>query len=171
MVIKKKIIVNSITLTCSLYYLWMLIKIIIIKDGFNDYGFRYNLELFDFINHYINYGFSTYLIINVLGNICLFIPFSIIAKHYFSFLNNLHIFILGLMISSSFELIQLGSGWGIFDVDDILLNALGCLIGIIIYRIISLFNNNAYSINIFLICFGCIGMLSVYRYNPSLLLI
>lgn len=149
----------------------MLIKIIIIKDGFIDIGYRVNFELFDFVKHYYSYGLSAYLITNVLGNICLFIPLSVIFKHYFKFLNNIHIAFIGFIISLSFELIQLGSGWGVFDIDDIFLNSLGCIIGLAIYHLINTEHNSNMLVNLFLISFGGVGIISVYNYYPSLLLI
>ena len=103
------------------------------------------------------------------GNVSLFIPLSIILRHYFSFLNNYNIAFIGFFTSLSFELIQLGTGWGVFDIDDIFLNTLGCLIGIIIYHFINQHRQNNVSTSLFLLSFGSIGLISVYNYAPLLL--
>lgn len=166
---KNNYFVKIITVICSLYYFWMLVKVIILKTGLINIGFRINLDLFDFVRHYYSYGLSTYLLVNVLGNICLFIPFSIVIKHYFNFLNKFNIIFIGFFTSLSFELIQLGSGWGVFDIDDIFLNTLGAIIGLAIYYLITKKHNSNHSINLFLISFGGLGIISLYNYYPSLL--
>ena len=74
--------------------------------------------------------------------------------HLFFSLLYLHLFHL------SFELIQLGTGWGVFDIDDIFLNTLGCLIGIIIYHFINQHRQNNVSTSLFLLSFGSIGLRS-----------
>ena len=114
----------------------MLIRIIILKNGFIDMGYNSNLVLFDFINQYHQSGL-TKVLLKYYYNVSLFVPLSIILRHYFSFLNNYNIAFIGFFTSLSFELIQLGTGWGVFDIDDIFLNTLGCLIGIIIYHFIN----------------------------------
>lgn len=161
--------IKAIIAACSIYYLWMLIKIIILKNGIINTGFNSNLELFDFINRYHNSGLTTILLINVLGNVALFIPLSIILRHYFKFLNNYNIAFIGFITSLSFELIQPGTGWGVFDVDDIFLNTLGCLLGIAIDYFINKHRNTSISTSLFLICFGSIGFITVYNYYPNLL--
>ena len=92
----------------------------------------------------------------VLGNIALFVPLSIILLNYCKCLNNTNIIFISFFTSFSFELIQLSTGWGIFDVDDILLNTIGGIIGLIIYRLFN-FKQNNFTSTIFLINFGIIG--------------
>ena len=72
---------------------------------------------------------------NVLGNVLLFVPFG-----YFvcTFLKNkkLYIsFIITLITSLSIELIQMNIGRS-FDIDDIILNLCGGIIGYLIYRLL-----------------------------------
>ena len=154
---KNNYLINITIALCSIYYFWMLIRIIILKNGFIDMGYNSNLVLFDFINQYHQSGLTK------------FIPLSIILRHYFSFLNNYNIAFIGFFTSLSFELIQLGTGWGVFDIDDIFLNTLGCLIGIIIYHFINQHRQNNVSTSLFLLSFGSIGLISVYNYAPLLL--
>ena len=137
MVLKKLHLSNIILTICSLVYFWILIKIILLKNGFINYGYNANFILFDFVNQYHNQGLSQTLLINILGNLALFIPLSIILINYFKFLTCSNIIFANFITSLSFELIQLSTGWGIFDVDDIFLNTLGGIIGIIIYHLIT----------------------------------
>lgn len=166
---KKIHFANSVLGLCTLFYLWMLIKIILLKNGFNNYGYHANFELFDFINQYYNSGLSQTLLINVLGNIALFIPLSIILLNYFKSLNYCNIIFINFMTSLSFELIQLSTGWGIFDIDDIFLNTVGGIIGLIIYYLINRRDQNRLPSILFLISFGFIGYLSLYKFYPLLL--
>ena len=118
MVLKKLHLSNIILTICSLVYFWILIKIILLKNGFINYC---NIIFANFIT------------------------------------------------SLSFELIQLSTGWGIFDVDDIFLNTLGGIIGIIIYHLITKNKHSKIPSTIFLINFGIIGYISLYKFYPILL--
>ena len=151
---KNNYLINITIALCSIYYFWMLIRIIILKNGFIDMGYNSNLVLFDFINQYHQSGLTKVLLVNIIGNVSLF---------------NYNIAFIGFFTSLSFELIQLGTGWGVFDIDDIFLNTLGCLIGIIIYHFINQHRQNNVSTSLFLLSFGSIGLISVYNYAPLLL--
>ena len=165
----KKRILSIILMICSFVYFLFLLRIIIFKNGINSYAYNYNLHFFDVINQWNNRGIDMTLLVNVLGNIMLFVPLSIILLNYCKCLNNINIIFINFFTSLSFELIQLSTGWGTFDVDDILLNTIGGIIGLIIYRLFNFKQNNFTSI-IFLINFGIIGYISLYTYKPSLLL-
>lgn len=91
---KNNYLINITIALCSIYYFWMLIRIIILKNGFIDMGYNSNLVLFDFINQYHQSGLTKVLLVNIIGNVSLFIPLSIILRHYFSFLNNYNIALL-----------------------------------------------------------------------------
>ncbi|MCR1961504.1 VanZ family protein [Thomasclavelia cocleata] len=169
MVLKKLHLSNIILTICSLVYFWILIKIILLKNGFINYGYNANFILFDFVNQYHNQGLSQTLLINILGNLALFIPLSIILINYFKSLTCSNIIFANFITSLSFELIQLSTGWGIFDVDDIFLNTLGGIIGIIIYHLITKNKHSKIPSTIFLINFGIIGYISLYKFYPILL--
>lgn len=169
MVLKKLHLSNIILTICSLVYFWILIKIILLKNGFINYGYNANFILFDFVTQYHNQGLSQTLLINILGNLALFIPLSIILINYFKSLTCSNIIFANFITSLSFELIQLSTGWGIFDVDDIFLNTLGGIIGIIIYHLITKNKHSKIPSTIFLINFGIIGYISLYKFYPILL--
>ena len=128
-----------------------------------------NFVLFDFINQYHNYGLSQTLLINILGNIALFIPLSIILLNYFKSLTYSNVIFTNFITSLSFELIQLATGWGVFDVDDIFLNTLGGIIGLITYHLITHKKSSKLPSAIFLVSFGMIGYISLHEFYPILL--
>jgi glycopeptide antibiotics resistance protein len=73
---------------------------------------------------------------NVVGNIVIFIPLgtylALIIKHKRVTINLLFIFIVSLLV----EIIQGVLGIGASDIDDIILNCLGGLIGIVGYKLL-----------------------------------
>ena len=74
-------------------------------------------------------------IYNTLGNIALFMPFGYFVSDYLNAKKIRHIFISALATSLTAELIQYKIGRA-FDVDDIILNVLGAIVGYIIYKLI-----------------------------------
>ncbi|MEK4665102.1 VanZ family protein [Priestia sp. FSL H7-0729] len=73
--------------------------------------------------------------IHLVGNVLAFIPLGIFipvltGNKLFS---GVKVFLLSLILSLGYEVTQLVTGMGIFDVDDLLLNTLGGLIGYIIF--------------------------------------
>lgn len=95
-----------------------------------------NLIPFKTIKMYIKYYYSINGFDNLFGNILAFVPFGIFVPAIFFKMDKsgfvlLHAFWLSLCI----ELFQLVSHFGEFDVDDILLNCLGAMLGYAFYRI------------------------------------
>ncbi len=91
-----------------------------------------NFTLFKTIRMYIRYYDRLNSFENLFGNILVFIPYGMLyplafpkKKDYFIFLPSVFLFV------TSIELFQLLSAFGAFDVDDILLNCMGALIGFI----------------------------------------
>ncbi|MGN0328952.1 MAG: VanZ family protein [Lachnospira sp.] len=101
-------------------------------------GYVYNLEPLKEIKRFWKYIFSGEQIglasrLNIFGNVIAFIPFGmclpLISDHRVKFITTLlYTFALSLII----ELVQLISKVGSFDVDDLLLNCLGGVIGYLI---------------------------------------
>jgi len=102
------------------------------RTGHIDY--MYNLKPFNTIKLYLqfeNFNFKTW-IINLIGNVGVFIPFGILLPVAFKskFLKTMLIFELGLL---TLELLQLVTKRGSLDIDDFILNTFGFLIGYGIY--------------------------------------
>ncbi len=93
-------------------------------------GSSYNLVPFTEIFRYPIGSGGFY--INVVGNIILFIPFGYFISTYIKPKKILPILLVSIISSSTVEFVQLCIGRS-FDVDDILLNAIGALMGFLLY--------------------------------------
>ena len=72
---------------------------------------------------------------NVLGNMIMFLPFGFFVSYYLK-VEKIHMpVVLTLIASLSIELVQLSIG-RVFDVDDIILNLLGGIMGYFVYSIL-----------------------------------
>ena len=107
------------------------------RGGASDY--RYNLTLFREIRralYCLENGNVQYFFLNVVLNVAAFAPFGfflpIISPKNKKFLN---IFLLSLELTLAIETLQLLFKVGIFDVDDIVMNTLGGVLGYGIYYI------------------------------------
>lgn len=92
---------------------------------------------------------------NIFGNIILFVPFGI----YFQILykrkirnNMLIIFLITMFV----EMFQFIFGLGAIDVDDIILNCSGGLVGILVYKILSYFMKNEEKVQTIIVLTGLI---------------
>ena len=74
---------------------------------------------------------------NVVGNILLFMPYGFFASYYLRLDKKRLAFLLIFIVSLAIECVQLLIG-RCFDVDDILLNLLGGMVGFFIYRLLDL---------------------------------
>jgi len=96
--------------------------------------FQNNIQAFrnmDVNNKKDVYGFF----INILGNIVLFVPLSIIFVVVFNFRSNRNVIVWAFLVSLTIEVMQFYFKAGVSDIDDILLNVLGAVIGVIILKI------------------------------------
>ena len=96
-----------------------------------------NFTLFKTIRMYINYSYKLNSFENLVGNVVVFIPFGFLipyvlkrGRNFFVMLINAFLFVLGI------EVFQLFSAFGAFDVDDILLNTLGGLLGFFCFVVV-----------------------------------
>lgn len=80
---------------------------------------------------------STLFLYNVIGNIALFIPFGYFISDKLKAKKTSQIIIVSIIISLTAELIQYKIGRA-FDIDDVLLNTTGAIIGYMFYSTIQL---------------------------------
>ena len=100
--------------------------------------YHYNLVLFKEIKRFWNYRkqlgiFATAT--NLLGNVLIFLPFGFfmaMASKYRSFLSTL---VYSFALSLTVEISQLFMKVGCFDVDDLLLNTIGGMLGFITFAV------------------------------------
>ena len=99
-------------------------------------GVGVNLIPFSTIGAYISDINSDISIINILGNIIPFIPMGFIIPMAFpSFRNFMKTMITCLLLICSIEILQLIFYVGSFDVDDIILNQISCIIGFVLFKV------------------------------------
>ena len=108
------------------------------RDGNNNY--RYNLVFFQEIGRFYYYGIRTgnwdLFLLNVVGNIAVFIPIGVFFCKLFKRCKKLFpTALLTFELSLVIEIIQLLTKVGSFDVDDLFLNTMGGVCGYIIYMI------------------------------------
>ena len=140
---KKKIRVISLFL--FILYLILLIYFLFFAENFGrapgEREYAYNLELFKEIKRFWNYRKelgSLAVFTNIAGNIICFLPFGSILP----VLNrrNASVFRIALFsfeFSFLLECAQLISKVGSFDVDDIVLNTAGGILGFLIYALLN----------------------------------
>ena len=93
---------------------------------------EYNLipfkTILNFLGNYDKYDF-TFWIYNLLGNVAVFIPLGVLLTLVIKRISAKNILGTSFLIILLAELMQLVTRLGVFDVDDIILNLLGCLVG------------------------------------------
>lgn len=128
-----------------LLYLFFLAYFLFFSDYFGrgshfQKEYAYNLTPFKEIRRFIIYrrvvGLESFLL-NIVGNIVGFMPcgffLPVISRRSRRWLNTM---LLSFVFSLCIETIQLVSKVGCFDVDDLILNTLGGILGYILYKIV-----------------------------------
>ena len=126
---------------CFIAYLLLLGYMLFYSARFGRVGneeYRYNLIFLQEIGRFYHLGVNTgnweLFILNVFGNIVVFIPIGLFLPKLIKRCKNMLLTtLLTFEISLCVELVQLITKVGSFDVDDLFLNTLGGLCGYIIY--------------------------------------
>jgi glycopeptide antibiotics resistance protein len=103
---------------------------------------RYNLQLWDTVNRYLwvlKYSADSvqrrYAAANLVGNVVLFQPLGIFLPVLFARLRTFwRLAITALLMILSVEALQFFTGLGALDVDDLVLNLMGILLGYLLWR-------------------------------------
>ena len=132
-------------------YIGFLIYFLFLSDWYGREGvmeeYRYNLELFKEIRRFIVYREQLGVFVvfsNLFGNILIFMPFGFFismastSSSFFKALFN------SLGLSLCVEVLQLVTRVGSFDVDDILLNTIGGVLGYIVFVLCNLIRRKCY---------------------------
>lgn len=112
----------------SIVYIFLLFQLLTKVELNTNSG--YNLVPFTEIFRY-KFGSSLFMY-NVVGNILAFVIFGLIVSSYIKPKTCLAPFLTSLVVSTTVEFVQLNIGRS-FDVDDIILNVLGGIIGYLLY--------------------------------------
>ncbi len=99
-------------------------------------GYRYNLELFKEITRFIQYreelgAFAVFA--NLFGNILIFVPYGFFISMASTSRSFFQTLFYSFALSLGVEIFQLLTKVGSFDVDDLLLNTLGGILGYILF--------------------------------------
>lgn len=144
---------NFIVRLIYICYISALIQITIIRDWnsfFNIDNLSYSIATIQYIPfstmyNSLNNELWTF-IYPVFGNMLWFMPLGFISPLINNkFSNTTKLLILSFLFSSSIEILQFIFNSGISDIDDIILNILGALLGYCIYRIYISFKNKKYN--------------------------
>lgn len=126
---QKLVLYKEITMLFFIIYLLLLYYIVTMQD--NNYGTN-NFTPFKEI---FRYSITSILFFkNVVGNIFLFVPFGIFSSYYIKNKSFIPTFLLSVLISFSIEITQSLIGRTL-DIDDVILNTIGGLLGYFIYKI------------------------------------
>ncbi len=94
-----------------------------------------NLTPFESIYNILTYSNSMYALRNIAGNILLFMPLGFSIPLRFQVNKFWKVMLLGFFTSCLVEVIQLFTSIRSFDVDDLILNTFGAIIGFVLYRL------------------------------------
>ncbi|MPW27316.1 hypothetical protein GC105_16240 [Alkalibaculum sp. M08DMB] len=149
---------NKVVILSMIYITGVVFLTLIPFNNSVDYDINYNLTLFDSINNYIkhmkNFGLVDYNAMkyfpfnllrfinsiftvsfkNVLGNIVMFLPFGIFMTYLIKYKKFISVLVYSMSFSIFIEVMQyffLTSRRA--DIDDVLLNTFGAIIGYVIY--------------------------------------
>lgn len=120
-----------------LFYLILLINTVFIsRDSLRSIQFIPFHSIREFIM--IDNGFGHYRLVdmNIWGNILMFVPAGIYVILHNKNKSILHNILLIFLMSLAIEIIQFIFALGATDIDDIILNVAGGLIGLIIYQVL-----------------------------------
>ncbi|MBQ8901894.1 MAG: VanZ family protein [Bacilli bacterium] len=126
---------KEFTYLISIIYIWLLFEILTMTELNGTSGM--NLVPFSEI---MRYEFGTKMFnYNVFGNMIIFIPFGYLIGQYVNPKKVWPVIITTLLTSSVVEFVQLRIGRS-FDIDDIILNVVGGIIGYLLYIGLSAIN-------------------------------
>lgn len=128
---KKFVLYEELLKLFFIIYILCLFQIVTAQDvsfgGVNIIPFK---EIF-------RYEAGTYLFYkNILGNVLLFLPFGFFVGYFIKVKKVSVMLLLSFIVSISIETTQLAIG-RVFDVDDVILNVLGGLIGFLLYKLLN----------------------------------
>ena len=109
-------------------YVMCLFEVVTLQDH------NYGLSNYIPFKEIFRYEMGSYLFVrNIIGNILLFLPYGYFAADYLKSKKVLPICFLTLLVTMTIELVQLNIG-RTFDIDDVILNTLGGMLGYFLYR-------------------------------------
>lgn len=125
---KQFVFYKELLMLCFIIYILLLYYIVTFQD--NNYGTNNFIPFKEIFRYNVS---SRLFIRNVLGNILLFVPFGLFVSHYIKNKKMYPILLISVLVSCSIEFAQTKIG-RTADIDDVILNTLGGVIGYFIYK-------------------------------------
>jgi glycopeptide antibiotics resistance protein len=116
----------------SIIYILFVLSLTFFK-GDNNSVVGINMNPLQIIND-LNMSYNTSLLI--LGNLLCYIPIGIYLRYKLKTLSNLYLTIYFIVFNTLIELVQYMLRYGSFDIDDIIINTTGFLLGLTVYKIV-----------------------------------
>ncbi len=132
---EKVVFYKEILMFCFIIYILLLYYIVTFQD--NNYGTNNLVPFKEIFRYSIS---SKYFFKNVVGNIALFIPFGIFVTYYMKNKKIIITFTLSLIVSAAIEFAQNAIGRTV-DIDDVILNVVGGLLGYYVFKIIGMISD------------------------------
>ena len=133
---EKKETWRIVAILAFLAYLLLLAYLLFFSSTYGrtvEMGYRYNLtpflEIRRGLEHIETVGYR-YVLVNIAGNVVAFMPFGFLLPLITERkMNTIKVFFFSLLLTICAELLQLVSRTGAFDVDDLILNTIGGVLG------------------------------------------
>ena len=127
---KPLILYKELLYLISIIYIMCLFYVVTFQDV------SWSTSNFNLFKEMFRYEFGTKLFFhNVIGNMLMFIPFGFLISYFLKLEKPYSIIILSFITSVTIEVTQLLIG-RVFDIDDIILNVIGGLIGFLLFYIL-----------------------------------
>ncbi|MCY9666496.1 VanZ family protein [Paenibacillus alginolyticus] len=150
---KKNLIIYLIMRFVIFLYSFLLIKVTLFKYSLRDIKRHFSMD-YTWENLIKNSNFIPFKTIrlfleaeylvnsakNIIGNVVIFVPFGFLFPLFFSKLKVGPLFCIALATSLLIEFVQLFALLGSFDVDDIILNIFGAILGFIAFFLLEKMN-------------------------------
>lgn len=138
LIVKKEKFVFYKELTYLLFIIYLLSLFYIVTFQDDNFGESNWIPFKEIFRYDIN---SKLFFRNIIGNVLLFMPFGLFVAAYLDSEKVYPVFILTFISSISVEIVQKIIG-RVFDVDDIILNSIGGIVGALIYIILDKIRDN-----------------------------
>ena len=119
---------KELLMLCFIIYILLLYYIVTFQD--NNYGTNNFVPFREIYRYDVN---SRLFLKNVIGNVLLFVPFGILVTYYVKNDKVYQTLFLSILVSCSIEFAQSVIG-RTADIDDVILNTIGGIIGYIIFK-------------------------------------
>ena len=124
----KFVLYKELFMLAFLIYAMLLFYVVTFQDV--NYGTNNFIPFKEILRYKVG---SKVFIRNILGNILLFVPFGLFVSHYIKNKKMYPILLISVLVSCSIEFAQTKIG-RTADIDDVILNTLGGVIGYFIYK-------------------------------------